>query len=436
MTAQLGRCPIAPFSSDALLSRELAVSPHTALRTLQEEGAVHQVEDLPWYLVTRFQDCSQVLLNSGDFSSEHREFGPALARIGLTPSPEIHARMLEIGGARAAMFDIVLHRDAPAHTRQRRLLNKALTAKFGQWDAFIAERTSRLLDALPEDRPFDWIDALAAPLPIAVISDILGMPDRDHARVKQWSDHSSAVSGRRAGDQDWLNMATAMAEQRNFFATELKKRLDRPTGDLVSALAAATLQGADAETGDAPLTFDEAVEMLVLVLIGGNETTTQLLGGLAYIVASEPDLLDRIRADAALINPVVEEALRITTPITTMMRFCVNDAEVGGVKIPKGAIVSVCFNQANRDPAMFADPACFDPGRANVRRHLAFSTGIHLCPGAPLARAEARMTLRLLAERFSKLSLSGDSPVRYEMASLAVRGMTGLDLRATRITLG
>jgi len=422
-------CPVAPYPARELLSREFATCPYAKLGALQEAAPVHQVEDLPWFVVTRYGDCVEALRKPGIFSSEHREFGPALKRIGLTPSPETHARMIEIGGDRGAMFDILLHRDPPAHSRQRRLINKALTARVNQWEEFIEDQVARLLGRLQGQGEADFMAAFAVPLPIAVIADILGVGEEHFGKIKNWSDDSARASGRLSTDDEWAAMATAMREQGDFFAGELRKRYDAPSDDLVGMLAKATLEGPDPETGDEPLTFDEAVEMLILLLVAGNETTTQLIGQVMFELATQDGLIERIRADDNLVNDAVEECLRLATPIATMMRFVLEDTSIAGVPIPKGSVVTLCFNQANRDPKTFPNPESFDPERPRIRLHLGFGNGIHNCPGARLARLEARIAARAAARHFAKLAPAGPEPAVYDMASLTVRGMTELHLR-------
>jgi cytochrome P450 len=338
-------------------------------------------------------------------------------------------QMRAIGGNRPGMAPVIPHKDPPAHGRQRRIVIKAVTSKFLKWEEFIEAQAAKLLDEFEGRDEIDLIEAVAAPLPIAVIADILGMPKQYLPKVKGWSDDMARTAGRFPSDEDWMTMARSISEQRQMFADEVRKRLDAPQPDLIGRIAAMTQEEADAETGDEPLDFDEGVELLTLVMLGGNETTTQLMGGALYYLATQPGLLDRIREDEKLIAGVIEEALRLTTPVFTMMRFAKKDGEIGGVPIPKGSVVSVCWNQANRDPKVFDHPDEFDPQRDNARRHLAFGQGIHVCPGAQLARLETRILLKRFAERVKSLELAGPDAVEYDMASLSVRGMTGLRVR-------
>lgn len=426
--AQTG-CPVAGIDIKELMSREFAACPYPKLAELQSEAPVHQVGDKPWYLVTRHDECLRVLMDPEHFSSEHDDFGPALKAIGITPSPDLVERMKELGGNRSNMVDVIPHRDAPVHTRQRKVIIKAVTARFRRWEEFIESQSAKLLAAFEGRNEIDLIAEAAAPLPIAVIADILGIPDEYVPKIKQWSDDSSQTSGRFASDEDWLAMAKAMAEQRAMFAAEARKRLENPSDDLIGRIAAMTQEPLDPETGEGPLDFDEGVELLTLAMLGGNETTTQLIGAAMFYLATEPGLLDRIRADPSLVSGVAEEALRLTAPVFTMMRFCKKDADIGGVPIKAGSIVSVCFNQANRDPNVFPDPDKFIAERNNTRRHLSFGQGIHVCPGAQLARLETRIWIQRLAERVKHMELAGPDAVRYDMASLAVRGMTSLRVR-------
>lgn len=428
-TETQGKCPVAGIDINDLMSREFATCPYPKLAELQADAPVHQVGDKPWYLVTRHDECMRVLLDPEHFSSEHDEFGPALKAIGIAPTPEQVERMKELGGNRSNMVDVIPHRDPPVHTRQRKVITKAVTARFRRWEEFIEHQSAKLLDRLQGRNEADLIAEGAAPLPIAVIADILGIPDEYLPKIKQWSDDSSQTSGRFASDEDWMNLAKAMSEQRAMFASEVRKRLQDPSDDLIGRIAAMTQEAVDEATGEGPLDFDEGVELLTLAMLGGNETTTQLIGAAMFYLATEPGLLDRVRADPAIIPGIVEESLRLTAPVFTMMRFCKKDTDIGGVSIPAGSIVSVCFNQANRDPSIFPEPDKFNADRTNTRRHLSFGQGIHVCPGAQLARLETRIWIQRLAERVKHMELAGPDAVRYDLASLAVRGMTSLRVR-------
>jgi len=225
-------------------------------------------------------------------------------------------------------------------------------------------------------------------------------------------------------------MSKAIAEQRAFFASELEKRLADPAEDLISLFAADVRRGRAGDDDEQALTFEEAVEILVLLLVAGNETTTQLMGAAALHLATEPGLLERLRSDPSQVPAFVEEAVRLATPIPTMLRFVMRDTQIADMPIPKGSLVSVCFNQASRDASVFGDTAdALDLARPNLRRHLAFSRGIHMCPGAPLARLETRILVEHIVKTVSSLRIAGPDAVEYNMASLGVRGMTSLRLQ-------
>jgi len=418
-------CPVAHVPASELLSRDFARCPFPKLAELQKDAPVHQVENMPWYLVTRYDICAQVLRDTETFSSEHDDFGPALKAIGIAPDAATVAKMQAMGGARGNMVGTIPHRDPPTQTRLRNLVVEAVTKRFGNWEQFIEDQCAKLVKVFDGRKEVDLVKEVGAPLPIAVIADILNIQDYV-PKIKDWSNAVSKTSGRYPEPQDWEDQARAMAEQRVLFTAELRKRLANPSDDLTGLLAEAireaTAPGADEEGLD----FEEAVELMTVILLGGNETTTQMFGSIFYYLATEPDLLDRIRADERVIDKVIEEGLRLATPVFTMMRFCKRDGEIAGVKIPKGSIVSVCFNQANRDPNVFKEPDSFDLTRTNPRRHFAFGKGIHMCPGAALARLEGHIWLRQMSEKVKRVTLADADAVRYDAASLAVRGMTSL----------
>jgi cytochrome P450 len=231
------------------------------------------------------------------------------------------------------------------------------------------------------------------PLPVTVIARMMGIPESDRDRFKRWS---NAITGLMGGPLS-PERATALVELREFFLRVLADRRAAPGGDLVSALARAEESGVQ-------LSDDEIVGFSVLLLIAGNETTTNLLGSLLHRLANEPEHWAALRDDPALVTRAIEEALRLDSPAQLVMRRVREDTTLAGLALAKGDTVFVYLGAANRDPARFHQPELFDPVSEH-ERHMAFGFGVHTCIGAPLARLEAEVAMNALLTRFEQVKL-------------------------------
>jgi cytochrome P450 len=323
-----------------------------------------------------------------------------------------------------------LVRNPPDHTRMRRLVSKAFTPRM---IARLAPRIERLVDdlldgALAAERApagrdgVDLIEALAYPLPVTIISELLGVPATDHERFQAWS-HALA----RGLDPDFLLPAdvrarqrTARAEFADYFRDLAAWRRDHPAEDLLSALVAV-------EEGGDGLTEQELIVTCTLLLVAGHETTVNLIGNGTLALLRNPDALARFRADPAIAPNAVEELLRYDSPVQLTVRLALADAEVGDQPISRGEVVLALIGAANRDPAAHPDPDRLDLAR-EPSRHLAFGQGIHFCLGAPLARLEGQLALRHLLARAPRLRLAAE-PVWKE--NLVLRGLERLPVRLT-----
>jgi cytochrome P450 len=212
----------------------------------------------------------------------------------------------------------------------------------------------------------------------------------------------------------------AVTALREYFTREIDRRRAEPGADLISALVAAR------DTAEA-LSTDELLAFVVLLLIAGNETTTNLIGNGLLALARNPAEYQRLRRDPALIPSAVEEMLRYDSPVQTLMRFATQDSDVGGTRIETGGMVAVLFGAANRDPAQFPEPERFDVAR-KPNDHVAFGEGIHFCIGAPLARLEARIVFEAIVERFATIALADPSRPLFYRGSFVTRGLRELPL--------
>ncbi|MDZ5619289.1 cytochrome P450 [Nocardioides sp. HM23] len=290
--------------------------------------------------------------------------------------------------------------DPPVHTRYRRLVARAFTArKVGRMADRVQDVASRLLDDLEREPTFDLVGRYAAQLPVAVIADILGVPDAERSQVLGWGNHAATTLDPGLSWAEYRRAATALREMHAWFGHHLERLRRNPGDDLLSQV----LQDPEA----AELTEEELHAIGLLVLGAGFETTVNLIGNAVVLLDAHPDQLARLQADPDAWADAVEEVLRYDAPVQLTMRAAVRDTEVAGHRISAGEAVLVYLGGANRDPAAFADPGTFDVRRSNAADHIGFSAGVHFCIGASLARLEATVALRTLYERYPDLRAVG-----------------------------
>ena len=319
-------------------------------------------------------------------------------------------------GMGAALALPLLTDDPPRHTQLRAIVNKAFTtAMLKSVEPDVTRIADDLVEALPTRGDVDIVEHLTTPLPVTVISRMMGIPEERKADFKRWSD---ALTGTLAGASDEDRKAE-MLEMAEFFRQLIPQRRAAPTNDLVSAVANAQVDGVG-------LSEWEIVGFNILLLIAGNETTTNLLGNLLNVLADRPDLWRRLRESPELIEPAIEELLRYDSPVQFVMRTATQDMTLHGQRIATGDNVIVVMGSANRDAALFDSPDEFLIDRPRGR-HLSFGYGIHFCIGAPLARLEARVSMRSLLAKASGISRGGGHTKR--VASHLLRGFEALSLQ-------
>jgi cytochrome P450 len=359
---------------------------------------------IPMALVARYADAVAILRDPERFSS-------------VPPtSPFLEMRLAVFGRAPRVVFS-----DPPVHTRLRRLVSKAFTTwRIKDLEPRIREFTATLLERAARKGEFEVMADLANPLPVLVIAEMLGVSPDDYERFKQWSDNVI--------ESDMVPPGTAMPEHvtssfnalRAYFIDEIEKRRRNPGSDLVSALVAAR------DEADA-LSEEELIAFVVLLLLAGNETTTNLIGNGMLALGRNPDELAKLREDLSLMPRAIEEMLRYDCPVQSTARYPKIDVEISGVEIKANVPTFVIVAAANRDPAQFPEAHRFEVART-PNDHLAFGNGIHYCLGAPLARMEGAIAIRAALERFPRLRLAEpEAPLTYK-GSYFLRGLSSLKM--------
>ncbi|MBH0781803.1 cytochrome P450 [Nocardia bovistercoris] len=301
--------------------------------------------------------------------------------------------------------------DDPLHRRLRGTVGKAFTAKMiADLEPRIAEMTTQLLDAADAggDR-WDFVEQLAYPLPFLVIAEMLGLSDADRAVFRRLSDTFVELQNydpQQPRDEQSRkavnNVAPVLRELNRYLLEFLRARRENPTDDLAGRLMVVEVDGVRLD--------EEEVLGFLNLLIAGHHTTTSALGNTVLALEENPHLWDELRQDSTLIPGAIEESVRFRPPFPRSARQTTQDTEIGGQKIPAGALVLVWLTTANRDPRVFADPDRFDIHRS-PNPHLSFGRGIHFCLGASLARLEAKIVIRLMAQRYREIRVRDDAPV-------------------------
>ena len=315
----------------------------------------------------------------------------------------------------------MLGSDPPTQTRLRRLVSRDFTPRrIRELDPRIREIAKNLLDAAERKGEFDVMADLANPLPVMVISDLLGVPPEEYRQFKNWSDKIIEADNTLPGMPMPDEIKTAFTELKEYFLAEIERRRKHPGPDLVSALVAAH---DEAEA----LSADELLQFVVLLLLAGNETTTNLIGNGMLALGRDPVSMAALRAKPELMRGAIEEMLRYDGPVQSTFRTATKDTTVGGTSIESGMGVFVIVAAANRDAAQFKDPEKFDITRA-PNEHVALGEGIHFCIGAPLARMEGSIAIGSALERFPHLRLKEpDAPLTYK-GSYFLRGLSRLEM--------
>ncbi|HEY6421255.1 MAG TPA: cytochrome P450, partial [Candidatus Binataceae bacterium] len=309
----------------------------------------------------------------------------------------------------------------PIHSRLRKLVSKAFTPRrVRELEPRIRAITSGLLDRVAAKGEFEVMTDLANPLPVIVIAELLGLPSDHHDQFKQWS--NALISGFRpdmsgAVPEESVNARNSL---RSYFAAEIEKRRATPGDDLVSALVASRDE-------DEALSEGELLAFVVLLLLAGNETTTNLIGNGLLALCRNPEQFARMRREPELTPRAIEEMLRYDPPVQMTMRTAKQDVNIGGTHIAANTFAFVLLAAANRDSKQFPNPAEFDVGR-DPNDHVSFGEGIHFCLGAPLARLEGAVAIGSVLERFPGLRLADAGFAPTYRGSMALRGLNQLPL--------
>lgn len=385
---------------------EVRRNPFPLYQQLQDEDPVHWSQPLRSWIITRYDDVRQVALTADMSSNRLQPFYDSLK----------DERRDILSGVMRYLNLWLVFRAPPEHTRVRKLLNSVFTpALIASMKDSIADTIDHILAQVEPGRPVDFMREVAVLLPAYVILDMLSVPRAHFPEIKIWSDELRLFIGTARGEQDKYTRARDGADRMaDYFREVIRSRREVPGDDVVSRMISANIDGH-------ALSEDELVATCMLVLFGGHETTTNLLGNALKALLDHPDQRERLRANPALIDSAIEEFLRFDGPTNTLARVVAVDHEIAGRTLRTGDRVFAMVNAANRDPRRFERPHELDLARS-PNRHLTFGQGLHFCLGAPLARLEAKICMSMLVERYPAMR-AAPGPIDW-MDALVMRGLS------------
>jgi cytochrome P450 len=381
--------------------------PYPVYDRARHEAPIFFSPSLGAWVVSRYDDVCTILKDNRRFSSENlfaaaTEFTPEALALLKTGYPQMSTP---------------LDSDPPRHTRLRRFVSRAFTTK--RVEALrpaIRSFASELIDGFAREGRVDIVAGLALPLPLRVILRLVGVPDADQAKVKRWCDDWFSLLFTRVPPERQIACVESALEYQRYVVELIRERRESPREDALSELLATS------DEGDDPLSVAELISIVGGSFIAaGHETTTSMIANALLVLLSDTARWEALKNDRSLIPRYLEEAMRFDSTSNGFLRTAKEPVEIAGVKLPAGARVYLLYGSACRDGAHFSNPEHFDPARENLSDQLTFGRGIHYCAGAPLARAEAQITIELLAERLPGLRLVPDQDLRY-LPHLAIRG--------------
>jgi cytochrome P450 len=414
------------FFSDQSLSED----PYPYFEHLRSQCPVVELPHHGVVAVTGYDEATQVYRDTETFSSCNSVIGP-FAAFPVPLEGDDVGELIAAHRDQLPMHEHMVTMDPPDHTRERALLMRLITPKrLRDNEAFMWRLADQQLDEIVDAGRCEFINAFAQPFALLVVADLLGVPEEDHARFREGFGLSHSPGALESDQQvqgnplEWLD---------GWFSSYVEDRRREPRADVLTQLATATYP--DGSTPEVAA----VVRTATFLFAAGQETTARLLATMLQHLALHPELQEALRADRELIPNFVDEALRLESPVKADFRLARRTTSVGGVDVPAGTPVMLLNGAANRDPGRFECPAELRIDRPNAGAHIAFGRGPHSCPGGPLAKAEARISLERILDRMTDIRLSeehhgppGARRFDYEPTWI-LRGLTNLHLTYTPI---
>ena len=371
--------------------------PYEAYRALRDQAPVYRDPRTGQYVITRFEDLRQVLLDTENFGNGGRRAADAASL------SERQKRMLAVYEEKRGWLPepTLAARDDPNHRQMRAMFDKAFRpGKIKQLDPFVESTANRLFDAFIDDGRCDWVRQFAVPLPLIVIGHQMGVKEEDIWFIKRATDAWVRRFGQMLSEEEERACIEAEIEAQHYFKKVFDRLREQPDDTLLSDLVNTEIP----EWGRTLTDGELQAEMMSDTFVGGSETSTNAIAEGVKILIEQPDVWARLKSDPDThLRTFVEEVLRLESPVQMLGRVALNDVEMHGVTIPKGASIGTRYAAANRDERRFERPDEVDLERGNPMAHLTFGAGVHYCLGAPLARRELYHGFRTLAERIDEM---------------------------------
>lgn len=417
-------------SVDYFTDESLIPDPHSYYDYLRSKGPSVLLPQRGVVAVTGYEEGLDVFLDNGRFSSFNSSYGAH--PLPFVPEGDDITDQIEASRGNDPYFTTLSSLDPPAHTRLRSLLMGLFTPKrLQENEEFMWQLADRLIDEFIAEGRVELISRFAQPFATLIIAELLGVPEEDHQAVRKVFEEQGEVSSIE-GVQ--LGMESPLASIAGYFTRYIEDRRRNPRKDVMTALALAKYPD-----GSLPPAQD-AVFLATFLFAAGQETTVRVIGAMLRFLGEDAALQKRMRADRTLIPNFAEETLRMESAVKSNFRIAKVRAQIGDVEVKPGTPVMLCIGGMNRDPRKFESPNEFQPDRKNARDQLAFGRGIHSCVGAPLARAELRVTMERLLDRMSDIRIddtrhgpAGSRSYRYA-PSFLLRGLKELYLSFTQVS--
>ena len=396
--------------------------PYPVYRELRDRAPVHFSPEAGMHCISRHEDVTHVLKHPELFSSSAMnsvisDLGPlgprfALALAGFLLRTRVNPFEMQRRGSLISM-------DPPRHDRLRRIVNRGFVPRrIASWESRARTLVVEALSGMRTGEPWDVVERLAIPLPVTIIAEMLGVEPERRQDFKRWSDAIISIgTGAARKNPGASGMLRHLSDLYVYLKERVRLRKESPADDLLSVL----VDPAQEE----PLDELDVIQFVVLLLVAGNETTSNLIGNAVHALLDRPEALARVAQSPECIPAFVEEAVRFDSPVQLVFRQTTREVEVADTRIPPDAVVAVLLGSANRDERVFEDPDRLDPGR-DTRAHLGFGSGTHFCLGAALARLEARVALEALVPLLPECKRVGDAAPLVD--SFLVRGRTSLEI--------
>lgn len=389
--------------------------PHLLYRQLLAEGGIHRDPSTGNFVVSRYDLVRKVASDTATFSSN----------TGLTTERDtpIKEQVREMYATHAwPVKHVLLTNDPPEHRAYRALVDRVWSAaRVASIQPYIEDLIARAIDRFIDAGEVELIADFAASFPVIIAIDFLGLPRTDAAQVLAWTEAATSIIDTRYDEAHELAMHEQIIDMLRYIRNAAAGKAAAPDDSFLSALQ-------NVEVNGHRLTEQELVWLVMLLLVGGHDSITRAIGSAMIRLIEQPELAIALAANPARIDDFVEEVLRTASPVKALFRRATRDTELEGVAIPAGSIVQIQWGAANRDPARFADPDRFDMDRENVRRHMAFGSGVHLCIGNQLARAEIKAALHALLSRARNFRYAGSGDDLAQSREYVQQGPTRLHI--------